>query len=167
MLSADILLTMFSYDHDINARLLGLSAQVTPEQWDAPQDAGQRSLHENWFHLLAVMEEWAHLCQTQKAIWETRRFEDFPDAASLAALNDHIYTTYKPYFEQLTDAQLTSAVTEMMPSGHVETVKVWHLLLHALYHSAQHRSECAFRLTQFGHSPGFIDFYGYGDWGKP
>jgi uncharacterized damage-inducible protein DinB len=158
--------TMFRYNHDINAGLLELSARLTPEQWNAPQDAGQRSLHQTLFHILAVEEEYLSLIQNGLPIWETQMFDSFPDPASLARFNEQLYTTYLPLFESLTEERLTSKITCMMPSGRVETVMVWHILIHMLYHSAQHRSECAFRLTQFGQSPGFIDFYGYGDWGK-
>ena len=45
------------------------------------------------------------------------------------------------------------------PPGDIErTYTVWYLLLHVLFHSAQHRSEAAEMLTRFGYSPGFIDF---------
>ncbi len=165
MLSTTMLVTMFQYDHDTNNRLIDLAAKVTPKQWDAPQEAGQRSLHQTLFHLLAVEEEYLSLCQNRQPIWASRRFANYPDPAALRVLSDHSYTTYLPYLERLTDEQLTSRITAMMPSERVESVMIWHMLVHMLYHSAQHRSECAFMLTRYGHSPGFIDFYGFGDWG--
>lgn len=165
MLGANILLTMFQYNHQINRRLLDLAGEVTPEQWDAPQEAGQRSLHETLFHLLVVEEEYLHLCRYGKPIWESRQYADFPNAELLRVFNQRIYETYAPYFEGATDDQLTGKVTSDMPSGRVESVMIWHILLHMFYHSAQHRSECAYMLTRYGHSPGFIDFYGFGNWG--
>lgn len=165
MLGIKIISTMFEYDHHINHRLIELAMQVKPEEWDAPNDAGQRSLHETLFHLLVVGEEYLSLCLLRQPIWESRLFEHYPDAASLADLNDLIHDTYQPLLERLTDDQLTSRATALMPSGRVESVMIWHLLLHSLYHSAQHRSECASMLTKYGYSPGFIDFYGFGSWG--
>lgn len=165
MLGSKIILTMFQYDHHIDHRLIELAMQVKPAEWDAPNDAGQRSLHETLFHLLVVGEEYLSLCLLGQPIWESRLFEDYPDAASLRVLNDSIHETYLPLLEQCTDDQLEGRVTALMPSGRVESIMLWHLLLHALYHSAQHRSECASMLTKYGYSPGYIDFYGFGSWG--
>jgi uncharacterized damage-inducible protein DinB len=38
---------------------------------------------------------------------------------------------------------------------------VWQILVHILYHSAQHRSEMAEMLTRYGQSPGDLDFVFY------
>jgi uncharacterized damage-inducible protein DinB len=165
MLAPNMILTMFQYGHDTNNRLLDKAAQVTPEQWDARQEADQRSLHETLFHILAVEEEYLALCQHGQPIWNSRSFADYPDAASLRTFSNQVYTTYLPYLESLSDAQLTAKATAVMPHGVVQSVMIWHLLVHMLYHSAQHRSESASILTRQGQSPSFIDFFGYGDWG--
>lgn len=165
MLGSKVFLTMFQYDHHINHRLLEFAMQVEPQEWDAPNEIGQRSLHETLFHLLTVGEEYLSLCLSGQPIWASKPIEHYPDAASLGILNDSINETYLPLLAQLTDDQLTSRITALMPSGKVESVMMWHILLHSLYHSAQHRSECASMLTKYGRSPGFIDFYGFGTWG--
>lgn len=166
MLSTTMLLTIFQYDHDTNNRLIDLAANVTSEQWDAPQEAGQRSLHETMFHILAVHEEWLSLCVNEQPVWGIAKFDRYPNAASLRAFSDKIYTTYLPYIESLTEDQLLSSVTAVMPHGVVQSVLIWHMLVHTFYHNAQHRSESAFMLTHYEHSPGFIDFFGYGSWGQ-
>jgi uncharacterized damage-inducible protein DinB len=162
MLTRTLLLTMFQYSYDTNVRLLGLAANVSPEEWDAPQEMGQRSLHETLFHLLAVEEEWLYLCAHGVSAWRQRVFAAYPDAASLRALADETYQSYRPYLERLTDDDLRTRITAIMPDGDTRTAPVWPMLAHMLYHSAQHRSECAFMLTRCGFSPGSIDFYGYG-----
>jgi len=166
MLAPTIIRTMYQYSHDTTNRLLDLATKVTPEQWDTPQEAGQRSLHQTLHHLIVVEEEYLHLCQTGHTIWASQPIERYPNATSLHALNDQIHATYLPYLERLTDDDLTTRITALMPSERVESVLIWHIFIHMLYHSAQHRSECAFMLTRYGHSPGFIDFYGYGNWGE-
>lgn len=166
MLAPTILLTMFQFDYTKNNQLLALAAHVTPQQWSEPQPAGQRSLHETLFHILSVCEEYLSYCHTGQADWAMRAIEDYPDAASLQQFSDQLYAAYLPYLEQLTDQQLTTHMTAVMSHGVTQSVRVWQLLLHMLYHSAQHRSEAASILTRYDHSPGFIDFFGFGDWGQ-
>jgi uncharacterized damage-inducible protein DinB len=162
MLGKAILLLMFRYDYETNNRLLDHAAKITAAQWDAPQEVGQRSLHATFFHILAVQEEWLHLCQHGVSIWNTRPRDAYPDVASLRVFSDQLYQTYLPYLESLTETALTALVKDaLMPDGDTQSVTLWKLLIHAFYHSAQHRSEIASMLTRYGHSPGDIDFYGY------
>jgi len=166
MLAPTMLLMMFQYSHDTNKRLLDKAANVTPDQWDARQEADQRSLHETLFHIVTVEEEYLSLCQHGQPIWNSRPFKDFPDVASLHTFSDQVYYTYLPYLESLTDEKLTSRIFATMPHGVDQSVLLWHLLIHMLYHSAQHRSEAASILTRYNQSPWFIDFFGYGSWGE-
>jgi uncharacterized damage-inducible protein DinB len=161
MLGKAMLLLMFRYNYETNNRLLDLAAKVTAEQWDAPQEAGQRSLHQTLFHIMVVEEEWLHLCQCGESIWDTRSFVAYPDAASLRAFSEQTYQIYCAYLEALTEEQLNTTLTGIMPDGDMQSVLIWRMLVHNFYHSAQHRSEVAAMLTRYGHSPGDIDFYGY------
>lgn len=162
MLSKTMLLTIHDFNFNTNVRLLGLAERVTLDQWDAPQEARQRSLHETLFHFIAVEEEYLHLCTTGESIWGKCDFADFPDVASLQTKNRANHVKFRPWVEALDDEQLTLMRTYLMPHGVYQKSAVWPLLLHMYFHSAQHRSECAFMLTRYGHSPGFIDFFGYG-----
>jgi uncharacterized damage-inducible protein DinB len=161
MLGQTMLLTMYEYNHHTNSRLLDLAQNVTQEQWITPLDIGQRNLHETLHHYLTTEEEWLSVCEHGKPIWRTRPIEDFPDVESLRTLSNETYNAYRPYFERMTDDMLTASVYAMMPHGVEKHEIAWHMLLHMLYHSAQHRSEVALMLTRDGHSPGFIDFYGF------
>jgi len=159
MLSKVMILKMFDYSHHINTRLLDLAAKLTPEQWDEPQDIGRRSsLHETLFHVLIVEEEWLYLCEHEVTRFAFRQIENYPDVAALRAFSDETYTIMQSYLEGLDEAALTTTVTGRPPGDQVRTYTVWYLLLHTLFHSAQHRSEAAEMLTRCGQSPGFIDF---------
>lgn len=162
MVATEMLKTMFLYNHETNSRLLALAERVSDAQWKAPQEAGQRSLHVTLHHILVVEDEWLHLCSRGEPIWGTRPIDDYPDVASLRALNDANYHTFSPWLTSLDDGALAARPTYLMPHGREQEASVWAMLTHMLYHSQQHRSECAFMLTRYGHSPGFIDFFGYG-----
>jgi len=45
--------------------------------------------------------------------------------------------------------------------GYSRSRVLWHCLVHVVNHGTQHRSECALKLTNGGHSPGEIDFTMY------
>lgn len=161
MLAKTMLLKMFEYNHFINNRLLELAANVTPEQWDAPQDFGQRSIHETFFHLLVVQEEWRWLCETGQPIWNYRAISDYPDAASLLAFSDMEYAATRKYVENASEEMLTASIFAEMPQGVELSTVIWGMLIHSLYHSTQHRSEVAAMLTKYGQSPGDIDIIGH------
>jgi uncharacterized damage-inducible protein DinB len=166
MHSKSLLLTMFDFNHSINTRLLGIAAELPPEQWDAPQTIGRASsLHETFFHIITVEEEWRLFCETGgKDYWGFRPEADFPDAASLIALADQEYEAVRAYLTRIPDEGVMAPVTGILPHGVTKTAPAWHFLTHSLFHSAQHRSETAIMLTAFGHSPSFIDFLGFNDY---
>ena len=147
MLGKTMIVAMYHYNHLTNNRLLDLAGRVTAEKWDAPQEAGQRSLHETAFHMV-VEDEWLHLVRHGEPIWDQLPASDYPDVRTLRAFSDAVYAQYNPYVEGLTDEQLVTTVTGMMPDDEVRTWPVWYLLVHMLYHSAQHRSEMASMLTR-------------------
>ena len=159
MLSQMMMLKMFGFNHQTNNRLLDLATMLTPEQWDAPQDIGRRSsLRETMFHTLIVEEEWVYFCEHSVTRFDFRKIEDYPDVASLRRFSDDTYQWIQGYLENLDEEKLTATITGAAPGDVERNFSVWYILLHAVFHSAQHRSEAAEMLTRFGYSPGFIDF---------
>jgi hypothetical protein len=57
----------------------------------------------------------------------------------------------------LTVETLTGTIHYVIPGAVRERV-VWHILLDAIFHALQHRSEAAALLTTYGQSPGDYDF---------
>jgi uncharacterized damage-inducible protein DinB len=166
MRSPEMLLKMFDYNYRTNQHLLTLAAKVTPDQWTATLESGMRGLHETLFHLLIVEEEWLYFCEQGTPRFDYRLIGDYADVESLRTFADQLYQAYRPYLARLDEDGLSARVTGEMPEpdSPVRSPRVWHLLMHMLYHSAQHRSEVAMMLTRYGHSPGDIDFYGFEEW---
>ena len=61
------------------------------------------------------------------------------------------------YLDTLTDEMLNGTIRYVIP-GVIRERVVWQFLLAALLHNMQHRSEAAHMLTEYGQSPGDIDF---------
>lgn len=62
------------------------------------------------------------------------------------------------YLALLQEADLAAQLTIKRWDGVELDMIRWHMLSHLLMHSMQHRSEAAVLLTQYGRSPGDIDF---------
>ena len=64
----------------------------------------------------------------------------------------------RDYLAGLTDDDLIGIVRYTTDTGLQRERVLWHCLLHVVNHGTQHRSEAAALLTEYGHSPGDLDF---------
>lgn len=64
----------------------------------------------------------------------------------------------RSYLAGLTDDDLTSIIRYSRTGGTRLETPLWQILLHVINHGTQTRSEAAVLLTQFGHSPGDLDY---------
>ncbi len=62
------------------------------------------------------------------------------------------------YLAGLEEDDLNAELTIRRWDGIKIVMTRWHMLAHLLLHSMQHRSEAAVLLTEYGRSPGDIDF---------
>lgn len=159
MLAKTMIVTKFEYNYASNKRLLDLAMKVTPEQWaDGTMQYSRGNLHTTLYHTLTVEQMWVHMCQHRGVMPALPSIDDLPSAESLQTYCDEVHKTTMAYLNDADDAELATEYGATSPSGKEYTMVVWHILTHVLYHSAQHRSEAADLLTQYGHSPGDMDF---------
>jgi uncharacterized damage-inducible protein DinB len=64
----------------------------------------------------------------------------------------------RAYLATLQDEDMTNLVRYTIPSGEQRERVLWHCLVHVVNHGTQHRSEAAAMLTEYGQSPGDLDF---------
>ena len=64
----------------------------------------------------------------------------------------------RSYLAGLTDEKVTGVVRYTNMHGIQRERILWHCLFHVVNHGTQHRSEAAAMLTDFGCSPGDVDF---------
>ena len=159
MLAREMLLKEFEYNHWANGRILDQAEQVGEEQWTTKQDAEGRSLHEILAHLFSVERVW-RLLSAHGLIQEGEipGPDQLPDAAALRELSASESEYMGVLLNDWSDDSFAEEVLVKRWDGKTYPMVRWHMLQHMLLHSMQHRSEAAILLTEFGHSPGDIDF---------
>lgn len=158
MLGKAMLLKKYAYNHWANMRIIECAANVTADQWAAPDEYSRGSLHEALFHILRVEEGWLYLCQHGERGSGHPGIEQFPTADSLRPYADQQLATAQAFIDQTSEDALTATIPTKFPDGNERKLVIWQILTHVLYHSAQHRSEAAALLTRYGQSPGDLDF---------
>ncbi len=150
---------LYDYNQWANERILTKSAEVTPAQFDAPTTYSWGSLRGTLVHTLDTEFGWRVLVQTNAWTADLKP-EALPTLAAVKTRWDEENAAWDAYLSRLTDADMTHVVRYEIPEGVRERV-LWHCLWHVVNHGMQHRSEAAQMLTDYGHSPGNLDFTVY------
>jgi uncharacterized damage-inducible protein DinB len=149
----------FEYNYWANGRILDQVENVNDEQWTAKVDPEGRSLHEILAHLFSVERVW-RLLSAHGLIQEGEI--PGPDQLTTVAALRELSELEAEYMDVLlqdwSDEAFTEEVLVTRWDGKTYPMVRWHMLHHLLTHSTQHRSEAAMLLTEYGHSPGDIDF---------
>lgn len=148
---------LYKYNQWANAKILNAAAHVSAEQFLAPASFPHGGLRGTLTHTLFA--EW---------IWRLRwegnspaarlKPEDFPAFESLRTRWADEEKLLMSFVENLTDEQLNSRFSYTSTQGEPYERTLWHTMVHLVNHGTQHRAEAAALLTDFGHSPGDIDF---------
>ena len=156
---ADIKL-MYEYNYWANKVIMSKAEQVSTEQLMMPTGYGWGSLYGTLVHTMDAEYSWRILCH-QQAFADELKPEDFPDLAAVRTRWETEEQEMWAYLNSLTDADMDSIISYVVEvdEGTVTRRRVlWHCLYHVVNHGMQHRSECAAMLTNFGQSPGDLDF---------
>jgi uncharacterized damage-inducible protein DinB len=149
---------MFEYNYWANELILAKASELTHEQRTQPNNYPFGSLHGTLVHLLDSENLWLNVLQ-QGIILE-KRFYQTHDLSTIDHIR-HYWQSEKQamlnYVNSFTDADMQSIVRYTVPEGNRVRV-LWHCFYHLINHGTQHRSECAQMLTDFGNSPGDLDF---------
>ncbi|MCY3834388.1 MAG: DinB family protein [Chloroflexi bacterium] len=151
MKSEDIKL-LYRYNEWADERILDKATELTHEQITAPNVFGWGSLFGALAHILHAEYYWRSRLSGEAGGDEPRE-GDFADLEALRARWQTEHAALRQYIGGLTDEQVCGDIS----SGSGQR-PLWHFLLHLYTHGVQHRSECAAMLTEFGQSPGLMDF---------
>ena len=164
-MNAEIVRTLYDYNHWATERLLDVATGLSNEQLLAPGLAGQRSVRDSLLHLVGGQKGWLSWwdgsltpAEAQARRWDAT---EFPDLAAVRALWEEVEQQTQAFVRHLTDADLERVFTLPLPSGDTWQVPLWQMMLHVANHGTQHRSEVAVVLTGHGCSPGDLDLIFY------
>jgi uncharacterized damage-inducible protein DinB len=152
-------LFLYEYNDWATRRILAASAQVNPEQFIVPTTQSFGSLRGTLVHTLDGESAWRMLLQHNTlAYFRAMKEEDFPTFEGLEQRWMEEQDLMQDYLTSLTDDDLIGIVRYTTPEGEKRERVLWHCLLHLLNHGTHHRSEAAAILTDYGYSPGELDF---------
>ena len=148
---------IYEYNYWANKKILASSTNVTHEQFMASASFPYGGLHGTLLHVLDAEWGW-------RGLFEGRSFgpdlnpDDFPTFQSLEERWREEERAMRAYLAKLRDEDMESHLRYTTDTGIERDRILWHCLLHVVNHGTQHRSEAAALLTEYGHSPGDLDF---------
>lgn len=154
------ILTLYQYNTWANARILNAASNVTPEQFLAPAPFSHGDLRGTLVHTLFAEWIWRRRWEGHSPTeWLTP--EDFPALDTLRSRWTIEEQALMAFVENISEPDLDSTIRFSRMGGEPRENTLWHLMVHLVNHGTQHRSEAAAMLTEFGYSPGDIDFIIY------
>jgi len=161
LIFADALRSLYAYNAWANGRVLAVAANLTPEQFNAPGQAGHGSVRDTLTHMLEVHRgflSWWDGSKSAEAAYADRLDRDtLQDVPAMQALLAAIDRQSSAFTATLTDTDAGRVYGFDLPNGQRWEMPLWGMMLHIANHSTQHRTEAAAMLTAFGHSPGDLD----------
>jgi uncharacterized damage-inducible protein DinB len=137
--------TFIAYHLDMTRRVWDSIEQITDEQFVADDAYSRGSIRNLMVHLANTDSNWLaglkNIPEEQDA--PMRKYEDYPDRASVRAFWDATAKEVAHYAEVLTETQLNENPVDISNPR-------WQVLLHMINHGTDHRSTVLQRLHEFG-----------------
>ena len=153
MLTATALRALYDHHAWSMGRLLARAAEVAPEQAEATPWEGVASLQDTLAHIVRAERYWL-------ANWREAERQPFAPPRDVPEARDRwmaLQAETRAFLASVTEADLRRILTLRQPiGGGRETLAAG--VTHVLLHAAQHRAEAAALLSQFGRSPGELDY---------
>jgi len=159
---------LFRHNAWANERLFDACEGLTDAQLDATVAGTFGSISDTLAHIAGAQERIAAALAETEQVKVSRERDPFP---GVAALRDRIRTSSAALVELAGRAEDGATVTTMW-RGEDYTLPVWLLLVQAINHATEHRTQVAAILTQQGSEPPGMDGWTYhedqfgGDWSQ-
>jgi uncharacterized damage-inducible protein DinB len=165
MIAMNIISEFYAYNRWANQRILDTAKGLTHEQLLAPVGASFESVRDTLVHTMQVQHNWLQRFQA-KNLPAPISPDSIPDLSEIRASWNRIDRETEAYITSLKDTDLVKVIEYINSRGVLCRYIQWQMMLHQVNHATQHRSEVAVMLTQFGHSPGSLDYLVYVDQGE-
>lgn len=150
------IMLLYKYNSWANTRILNAAANLTQEQFIAPNVYPHGGLRGTLTHILFAEWIWRIRWQGSSPA-ETLKPEDFPTFKTLRDRWQVEEKTLMASIDSLSDEAQNNTFQYKTTSGKTFENVLWQIMLHVVNHGTQHRSEAAAMLTNMGNSPGDID----------
>ena len=152
------ILFLYEYNYWANKQILNSSSGVAQQQFDAPASFPYGGLHGTLFHILEAESSWRMFFENDN--WDAPDLnpQEFPSLDSLQKYWIEEERQMRAYLGTLSDSDLDMHRYYTTNEGDARDRILWHCLVHVVNHGTQHRSEAAALLTDYGCSPGDLDF---------
>lgn len=155
----DLLLDLYDFTCWGRDLMLEHAAMLSLEQYEEETRFPIKSVKETLVHTLSA--ECAYRARCAGLPTAAVKPEEFADLAALRAYWQDEETQMRAYLTGASEDELAGNVTYTVSTGEEFTRARLELLKQLYFHSMQHRAELAQMLTEFGHSPGNIDYTMY------
>ena len=151
-----IIADLYEYGAWANERLLARAALLPDVQLRQKLSEGAQPILESFVHLQSADRRWL-------ARWQEMPLPagltpvDLPTIAAVRRAGEDLALARRGYIDGLDDAALAAPI-RWRDDSETRTLLRWQALVQCANHGTQHRSEIAAMLTDFGHSPGDLDF---------
>ncbi len=153
----DEIQTIFNYNYWANQKLLTAGAKVTQQQFEAPGSFPYGGLRGTLVHVMDAEYAWRMRLSGDLATKDMAE-TDFPTISSLEERWKNEEKGMRGWLAGIKPEALDVTIEYTIDSGAKRKRVLWHCLYHVVNHGTQHRSEAAALLTDFGQSPGDVDF---------
>jgi uncharacterized damage-inducible protein DinB len=152
------ILILYDYNYWANKKILASSVNVSQERFDAPAAFPYGGLRGTLLHILDTEWGWRMLLQYNDLSLPDLDRIDFPNVVAFRERWIREEQEMRAYLANLRDEDLIAHHYYKTSAGDPRDRILWHCLLHVVNHGTQHRSEAAALLTEYGQSPGDLDF---------
>jgi uncharacterized damage-inducible protein DinB len=148
---------IYEYNYWANKKILAASDNVSHQQLMASASFPYGGLYGTLLHILDTEWGWRALFQSIESASDLLA-TDFPNMAALKTRFQEEEIAMRAYLASLRDEDMETHLRYTTDTGIQRDRILWHCLLHVVNHGTQHRSEAAALLTDYGQSPGDLDF---------
>jgi len=162
----ELLHNLYDYNAWANARILDTAAQLSPGQLRAEANSNFGSVHGTLVHIMSA--QWVWLARWQgnspSAMLDPQTFDNLEVIHNRW---EQIERETKEFVSACTQADLARIVEYVNFQGERWAYPLWQQMVHQVNHATQHRSEAAMIMSQWGHSPGWLDLLYFVDVQQP